>query len=340
MTYKLQESLSYNREENVRFLNQASNVLKIQKQPNPFLCGDFNVGELNWITHEIVATRDDVSQKVYNLIQDNFCTSHVTEPTRRRGSHNPSTLDLIITKSELEIENLEHAPPLGASDHNVLSFEFVTENQENCLDICQLKFNCWKGNYIELDKFFCECDWDSSLNDRDIYAAERKFLELYLKRVNKFIPKIKYQINSIKNRHKWLDRDCVLLISKKKIAWNRYRRRKTTQRYEHYCKIRNVVTTKIREAKRKFEKSISKEAKKNPQAIFGYMRSKMKIREEVTRLKKYDRNFINNDKENCEVLNDKFQSAFVTEPEGQLPKLDYVFVGWAPTSHWIWYRWS
>ena len=135
--------------------------------------------------------------------------------------------------------------------------------------------------------------------------------------VNKFIP-VRTDVSG------WID--CAL-INKKKIAWNRYWRRKTTQRYEHYCKIRNNVITKIREAKEKFEKPISNEAKRNPQAIFDYMRSKVKIREEVTGLKKDVGSFTNNDKANCKLLNDKFQSVFVTELEGQLPKLDYVFAG-------------
>ena len=40
-----------------------------------------------------------------------------------------------------------------------------------------------------------------------------------------------------------------MIINKKKIAWNRYRRRKTTLRYENYCRIRNEATTALREAR-------------------------------------------------------------------------------------------
>ena len=56
------------------------------------------------------------------------------------------------------------------------------------------------------------------------------------------------------------------------------------------------------------------------------MRSKMKIRE-VTRLKKDNGEFTTNDYENCRVLNEKFQSVFVHEPDGQLPQPDYIFTG-------------
>ena len=106
-----------------------------------------------------------------------------------------------------------------------------------------------------------------------------------------------------------------MIINKKKVAWNRYKRRKTTPRCENYCKIRNEATTTLRESKNQYEKEISKESKKNPQAVYGYMRSKIKIKEDVTRLKKDDGSFTSDDKENSKVSNEKFQKVFVHEPE-------------------------
>ena len=146
------------------------------------------------------------------------------------------------------------------------------------------------------------------------------FAEIYQKGITKYIPVIKCYSGDLRIKDKWLDRDCILLINKKKIAWNRYRRRKTTSRYEKYCKIRNEATTILREAKKKYEKAISKEAKRNPQAVYGYLRSKMKIREEVTRFRKADGSFTINDEENCKTLNESFQKVFVREPAGQLPE--------------------
>ena len=90
----------------------------------------------------------------YNIVQDNFYYQHVTEETRRRGNQIPSKLDLILTKTELEIEGLQHSTPLGASDHDILTFEFITEHQEKNFIIARIKHNYWKGKYTELDAFF------------------------------------------------------------------------------------------------------------------------------------------------------------------------------------------
>ena len=57
------------------------------------------------------------------------------------------------------------------------------------------------------------------------------------------------------------------------------------------------------------------------------MRSKTKIKEEVTRLKKDNGELTTNDGENCQVLNNKFQSVFVHEPDGQLPQPEFSFSG-------------
>ena len=317
---------NYTRDENVIFFNHFETLMK-NHQCQTLICGDFNFGEIDWETQEVNAGPGSAPHQFYDIVQDNFYYQHVTEETRRRGNQTPSTLDLILTKSELEIEGLQHTPPFGASDHDVLKFDFVTEHQERNFVIAKIKRNYWKGKYTELDAYFNEINWDTTLEDTDIHQAEFKFAEIYEKGVAKYIPVIKCYNSDLRNKDKWLDKDCILIINKKKIAWNRYRRRKTTLRYEKYCKIRNEATTILREAKKKYEKAISKEAKRNPQAVYGYMRSKMKIKEEVTRFRKTDGSFTINDEENCKILNDSFQKVFVREPVGQLPQPDFVFHG-------------
>ena len=49
-------------------------------------------------------------------------------------------LDLICTKTELEIEGLNHLSPLGASDHDELTFDFIAEHQESNFFIAKIKY--------------------------------------------------------------------------------------------------------------------------------------------------------------------------------------------------------
>lgn len=151
-----------------------------------------------------------------------------------------------------------------------------------------------------LDAFYSNIDWVARLEDRDPIESERIFLDAYTEGVQKFIPVFNLcPIN--RTKCKWITRDVILIINKKKFAWNRYLKRKTTLRYEAYFRARNEATRCVREAKKAFEKRLAKEVKSNPQALFGYMISKTSLKEEVTSLKNDDGTYTNNDQDTCSL---------------------------------------
>ncbi len=73
------------------------------------------------------------------------------------------------------------------------------------------------------------------------------------------------------------------------------------------CRVRNTATNKVRDAKHKFEKKIALESGTNPRAFHSYARSKTKIKEEVTHLRKPDGSFTATAMENCTLLNGEFK---------------------------------
>ena len=58
-------------------------------------------------------------------IKDLFLYQHVKEFTRHRLGQSPSRLDLIFTNEPGMITDLDYLPPLGASDHDCLSFILI-----------------------------------------------------------------------------------------------------------------------------------------------------------------------------------------------------------------------
>ncbi|KAF8569718.1 hypothetical protein P879_01816 [Paragonimus westermani] len=85
------------------------------------LMGDFNCPQLHTRVHssgsfqaELLALCDLIP--LYN---------HVLQPTRFKSNDTPSILNLLLTNEELMIEDVHYLPPLGASDHVCLQFEFV-----------------------------------------------------------------------------------------------------------------------------------------------------------------------------------------------------------------------
>ena len=98
------------------------------------ICGDFNYPKIDWINLEVHAEDDSSEQRFYDVCQDSFLYQYVDEYTRQRGSDNPSVLDLVFSKNELEIEHIEYQVPIGKSDHSVLVFDFALEGDANVED--------------------------------------------------------------------------------------------------------------------------------------------------------------------------------------------------------------
>ena len=77
--------------------------------------GDFNHGNIKWDTLQSTAVED---QKCLCLVQDNFLTQHVLEPTRATR-----ILDIVLSSQKELVDNVEIKEPLGSSDHNQMHFK-------------------------------------------------------------------------------------------------------------------------------------------------------------------------------------------------------------------------
>ena len=83
--------------ENNDHLNQVISQVSSQDPSHLLICGDFNYKGINW-TDDTGTTREE--EHFIECIRDNFLFQHVTEPTRYRAGHQPSTLDLIPAQAE------------------------------------------------------------------------------------------------------------------------------------------------------------------------------------------------------------------------------------------------
>ena len=98
-------------------------------EANQFLiCGNFNYRDIDWKNHYIPDSAHD-ERNFYDSVQSAFLHQHVEDITRQRGSNQPSTLDLILSKNELEIQKINIRTPVAKSDHNVLTFDFLLEGR-------------------------------------------------------------------------------------------------------------------------------------------------------------------------------------------------------------------
>ncbi len=76
------------------------------------------------------------------LVQDNFLTQHVLEPTRAAR-----VLDIVrAVLTERICRKVEIQEPLGSSDHNQLHFNINIKSDKTKVKQCRRDFR--KGNYI------------------------------------------------------------------------------------------------------------------------------------------------------------------------------------------------
>ena len=93
--------------------------------------GDYNFKDIEWPSMSTHKDEESKETKFIETIHDCFLYQHVSLPTRCRGTDQPSTIDLVLTNEEQQIRNLSHLPPLGKSDHCILSLEFICEIDEH-----------------------------------------------------------------------------------------------------------------------------------------------------------------------------------------------------------------
>ena len=71
--------------------------------------GDLNHGNIKWDTQQNTGIED---QKCLCLVQDNFLTQQVLEPTRAAR-----VLYIVLSSQKEIVDNVEIQEPLGNSDH-------------------------------------------------------------------------------------------------------------------------------------------------------------------------------------------------------------------------------
>ena len=113
------------------------------------------------------------------------------------------------------------------------------------------------------------------------------------------------------------------VIEKVKEKSRKYKKYRSTQDgadYLAYACIRNQARWECRKAKKQFERSLAKEAKRNPKAVFSYANSRMKTRSGIADLQAEEGMAVT-DLEKSEDLNDFFSSVFTIEEDGPTPQL-------------------
>ena len=162
-------------------IEEAGNM----KYTHYLIMGDFNYPAINWDTLSTRGERAD-EQRFLDCLQDNYFFQMTAKPTMWRGTDKPNILDLVITRDENSISDMEHQSPLGKSDHCVLLFNFVCFMAPNRKRKERRCYN--KANYAAIKEELMKVNWDEQLDVSDIDESWKRFCKILYNLEDRYVP--------------------------------------------------------------------------------------------------------------------------------------------------------
>ena len=259
------------------------------------ILGDFNVPKVDWHNGELMSRAQPIERKVLEVTVDCLWTQHVWQHTRFRGDLS-STLDLIFTKEEEDIKNIEVLPPLGSSDHGVVIADFVCEWKSKIVRKPRRMYH--KGRYEHIIEGLNEVDWDMEFEGKAVQECWEIFKNKLQALVEEHIPmSIPKEYNE-----PWMNKKLIKLWRKKYFAWKRFTERKIYERYREYKNRANRLKKNSRKTKRSYEKKLASEVRHNRRAFFRYVNSKLTVRPELTEVQNENGELVDTEKDMCDIV--------------------------------------
>ena len=145
------------------------------------------------------------------------------------------------------------------------------------------------------------------------------FIEnIYHEAVNQHVPKITTNEN-MHNKPVWMSHETFRIMKRKHSSWVHYVNTKQRATYLEYTAKRNESTHHNRNTRRAFEKKLANECRKNPKAVYKYMKSSNRVNSSLPDLKKPDGTLTKSDEEAAEALNYQYYQTFTKENTEHLP---------------------
>ena len=201
------------------------------------IMGDFNHGNIKWDSQQSTGVED---QKFLCLVQDNFLTQHVLEPTRAAR-----VLDIVLSSQKEFVDNVVIQEPLGSSDHNQLHFNINIKSDKTKVKQCRRDFR--RGNYEEIRKSLALIDWNDKMNNKTATECWNILRGELDSAIERYVP-MKKQGKRSKKKH--LSKEAFRKIRYKQNMWRVYKHTGTDNDYDAYKEALNAATNEVRKSKR------------------------------------------------------------------------------------------
>ena len=230
--------------------------------------GDFNHGNIKWDSQQSTGVEDP---QLLCLVQDNFLTQHVLEPTRAAR-----VLYIVLSSQKEFVYNVVMQEPLDSSDHNQLHFNMNIKSDKTKVKQCRRDFR--RGNYEEIRKSLAIIDWNDKMNNKTATECRNIFRGELDRAIDSYVP-MKKQGKPSKMKH--MSKEAFRMIRYKPNMWRVYKHTGTDTDYDAYKEALNAATNEVRKSKRNFEPKLAQNIKSNSKSFYAYVRSKQNVRDKV-----------------------------------------------------------
>ena len=162
--------------------------------------GDFNNGNIKWDTLQSTGVED---QMFVCLVQDNFLTQHVLQPTRATR-----VLDIVLSSQKELVDNVE------IKDHNQMHFNINIKSDNTNVKHCRRDFR--KGNYKEIRKSLALIDGNDKMKNKTATECWNILRGELDSTIDSFVP-MKKQGKRSKKKH--LSKEAFIQIRHKQNMW-------------------------------------------------------------------------------------------------------------------------
>jgi hypothetical protein len=300
-----------------------------QAADETILVGDFNYPDIDWNCQAGNGFTNRPTDRFLQIVEDNFLTQLVDFPTRFRNLQQPSLLDLVLVSESIVVDGLKAGPPLGKSDHAVLTWSVVATALSPEKKESRPQF--YKADFVLLNSIFSSIDWHDEFNFLTCSEAWEILRDFINNSCECFIPQS--APSQPRNSQPWMSPKIRNERNHKKKKWQTYKLFPTDANWSNYTRARNDLTQCINNAKQSFEEDLARRSKTNKKLLYSYFRGKRRT-SNIIRLKSGNTTTSAQD-EVADIFNDYFTSVYhpmedLELPEEQvnhlLPQIDDVII--------------
>ena len=269
-----------------------------------WLCGDFNLPDIDWDSNTITGHQYSlaVNQSFLDLFSDLGLTQTVKEPTRE-----DNILDLFLTNNNNLIKSSSVVS--GTSDHHAV----VVESKVSIKPKKPIKRTIRLWNKVNLDNLkkdaldYC-LKFKNCYQNKPVSDINDMWLDIKENLLNILECNVPTKITSTKYYHPWITAQTKRLIRNKNIWYQKAVTRNDLKTWKKYSEYKRLVQKSCRKAHDDYVKDLITVDKSNKN-FWSYIKSQRKENTGVSDL--VDNNkLVSTPKEKADILNNQFSKGF------------------------------